>query len=90
MITRAQDKSVNLDFFSDPRLSWAAKGILAYFEFHSDTTTMEELHKIGQSRKSVRDAFKELQELGYARLLPCPRGPRGQVRGYFWEVKGNG
>lgn len=67
---------------SDHRLSWRAKGLLAYLLTKPDgwQVRSEDLIKHGtEGRDAIRAAMKELQEFGYARLVNTPNGREWEI-----------
>ncbi len=72
----------------DRRLSWRARGILAFaLAFSGDPTTTFEflLECAPDGRKSLRAGLHELQSFGYAKLRVL-RGPDGRMNGQRWEL----
>lgn len=72
----------------DERLSWRARGLLAYLlslpaDWHINFTDLA--RRSPGSAYQVRETFKELQEEGYAELKR-PRGEGGVLKGSCWVV----
>lgn len=74
---------------SDERLSWRARGILAYLLSKPDNWTVQvkdiENHGL-EGRDAVQNALKELQKLGYANLETM-QDEHGRLLGKKWVVK---
>lgn len=74
-------------FLSDDRLSWKAKGLLAYFLSKPDNWRIMIEDLIKQStdgEKAVRTGLKELELCGYLENIP-QRNEKGQVM--YWEKR---
>ncbi len=72
----------------DPRISWRAKGILAYLLSKPDgwSVRMENVLKHGtEGRDAVASAMKELQSAGYA-WIATSRNPDGSLAGKTWII----
>lgn len=67
----------------DRRLSWKARGVLAFALSHSDGYEATETWLIAASdrdgRDSVRSALRELEKFGYRKTTKV-RGDSGQIR----------
>jgi DnaD/phage-associated family protein len=74
----------------DPRLSWKAKGLLAYLLSRPDDWNVQVNHLIRQStdgRDAVYAAIKELREYGYCYRSPDKiKGEGGKFIGYEYTV----
>lgn len=73
----------------DSRLSWRARGILAYLLSKPDDwqIVIEHLIKQGtEGRDAVKSAFQELRELGYASLEVFRDSESGKVTGSTWTL----
>jgi hypothetical protein len=72
----------------DPRLSWKAKGLLAYIASHAPghTLTSEQIHAEGQDgADAVRAGLRELEGAGYLRRVEL-RNARGHRTGTDFEL----
>ena len=72
----------------DKRLSWKAKGVLAYLLSKPDGWRVDPRHLASVSNcgpESIREALKELARCGYARL-EHPRDRNGTLTGSSWTV----
>lgn len=72
----------------DERISWQAKGVLAYLVGKKDGWKMRvgDLVKKGTAGEhAVRGALKELRTLGYAQCV-CVKGEKGRVAEWVWKV----
>lgn len=88
-ISKRSDPFARVDrrILSDPRLSWKAKGILAYLLGHSNDWQVRVTDIIKRStdgRDAVYSAMKELREIGYAELAQIRKG--GKFIGKEWTV----
>jgi hypothetical protein len=73
---------------NDPRLSFKAKGLLAYLLTKPETwvTQINDLQKAsGDGEHAIQTAFGELEAAGYAKLI-TRQGPSGQWCGKEWVV----
>jgi len=76
------------EILEDRRISWRAKGIIAYLLGKPNDWTVQTGDIIARStegRDAVRKAFRELKNAGYARLEVI-RDSNGQVVGKQWTV----
>ena len=74
---------------SDPRLSLAATGLLAYLLSKPDDWTVRKLDLVHRARGNYRlieRTVKELAAFGYLRLKPS-RGANGKFAGSYYEVQ---
>lgn len=93
MIVRIKRKSHNYSIIdntplSDSRLSYRARGVLAYLLTKPDEweVNMKEIESGGkEGREAIQAAFKELQALGYA-SLNVERGKGGVFAGKKWTI----
>lgn len=72
----------------DCRLSWRARGILAYLLSKPDNwqVSVKDIQLGGkEGREAVQAAMKELEKIGYARL-ESDRGQDGRVLGKRWVI----
>ena len=72
----------------DARLSWKAKGLMAYLLSRVDNWTVVVAHLATVSNDgetAVRSALKELAEFGYAKLETI-RGDDGKLEGKCWNI----
>jgi hypothetical protein len=81
---------VNKAILEDTRLSWKAKGMMAYFLSRPETWTVmsEDVTKRStDGRDSVLAGMNELRQFGYARL-ETSRDEKGRVTsGKFWVIR---
>jgi hypothetical protein len=78
---------VSKSMLDDERLSWRAKGVLAYLlgkpaGWKLRTADLERKSKDGG--RSVRSALKELRAAGYAELKPVRS--EGRIREWCWKI----
>lgn len=76
--------------FNDERLSWKAKGILAYLLTRPDDwqTYLKQLEKASKDgRESTAKGVKELQDLGYMKKR-ARKNDEGKFEGWDWFVYG--
>jgi hypothetical protein len=93
MIVRIQKKQHRYTILDntglqDPRLSFKAKGILAYLLTKPDNWEVslpELIQASSDGEHTVQTGLKELQAQGYAKLVPI-RGDRGRVTGRRWII----
>jgi len=72
----------------DPRLTWKAKGLLAYVMSHAADYSLSTEQIIAEgkdSRDAVRAGLRELEEVGVLRRLPL-RDEHGRTAGFDYEV----
>jgi len=82
-------KSLNTTSIRDSKLSLKATGLLAYLMTMADEwkgQIFEVAFNKKDGKDSIRSAFKELQELGYAELKSHPRTDDGRFHGKYWMV----
>ena len=89
-IVKRENPYVQIDkkALSDKRLSWRAKGILAYLLGKPDDwiASVPDIIENGRDgRESVQSALKELRSAGYAKLQTV-RNERGQTTGKEWII----
>src|SRR5512133_1808457 len=75
------------DVLDDTRMSWKAKGILAYLlgKPHDWVVRTEDIVKRStDGEASVVNGLKELREAGYAKLVQIREG--GRVKNWCWKV----
>lgn len=93
MIVRIKRKSHNYSIIdnaplSDSRLSYRARGVLAYLLTKPDEweVNMKEIESGGkEGREAIRAAFNELKALGYAELK-AEKGDGGAFAGRKWMI----
>jgi hypothetical protein len=72
----------------DPRLTWRAKGILAYLLSKPSgwKVNVKDIWNNGlEGRNAVQECLNELNKIGYASLEDS-RGENGQLAGKVWKV----
>lgn len=76
-------------YMRDPRISFQAKGILAYLIGHIDgwEVSLLALADVGPGGlRGVRNAVMELEENGYLSREGRQRNALGQVTGVYWAI----
>jgi hypothetical protein len=71
----------------DNRLSWRAKGILAYMLSRPDNWKINKTdlyNKATEGRDAMQNALNELKELGYLHVY-ASKGDKGQIDTWIWE-----
>lgn len=79
---------VSNDFLKDARLSWKAKGIIAYVAMLPDdwVLNMRDLtNRATDGRDSLYSGIKELEMCGYC-AKTMQRNPDGTIAGYAYEI----
>jgi hypothetical protein len=79
---------ISNDWLRDPRLSWKAKGLLAYIASHAKDyrlTTEQIMSEGKEARDAVRSGLRELEEAGYLRRVDV-RDERGRLVGTDHEL----
>lgn len=79
---------VSNDFLKDARLSWKAKGIIAYVAMLPDdwVLNMRDLtNRATDGRDSLYSGIKELETCGYC-AKTMQRNPDGTIAGYAYEI----
>lgn len=79
---------VSNDFLKDNRLSWKAKGIIAYVAMLPDdwVLNMRDLtNRATDGRDSLYSGIKELETFGYC-AKTMKRNPDGTIAGYAYEI----
>ena len=79
---------VSNDFLKDARLSWKAKGIIAYVAMLPDdwVLNMRDLtNRATDGRDSLYSGIKELETCGYC-IKTMQRNPDGTIAGYAYEI----
>lgn len=79
---------VSNDFLKDARLSWKAKGIIAYVAMLPDdwVLNMRDLtNRATDGRDSLYSGIKELEKYGYCAKV-MQRNPDGTIAGYAYEI----
>lgn len=79
---------VDKEMLADARLSWKAKGIMAYLLGQPDNWDLQVTNLVNHSTngtEAIYSALKELRKFGYLRLVH-PRGEGGLVNGSYWEI----
>lgn len=79
---------VSNDFLKDSRLSWKAKGIIAYVAMLPDdwVLNMRDLtNRATDGRDSLYSGIKELETCGYC-AKTMKRNPDGTIAGYAYEI----
>jgi len=83
-----QKKVINTVSFQDERLSYKARGILAYLLSKSKNWKGQVFDICNNSEKdgrtAVKSAMRELEFWGYAKLKPYPRKD-GRFQGWYYE-----
>ena len=72
----------------DERLSWKARGLLAYLLTRPDNWQVRFSHLMQQApegERALRGAFAELCDCGYAALV-TPRDGEGRLEGRQWVI----
>lgn len=76
------------EFLRDSRLSWKAKGIIAYVQMLPDdwVLNMRDLtNRATDGRDSLYSGIKELEKYGYCAKV-MQRNPDGTIAGYAYEI----
>lgn len=76
------------EFLKDSRLSWKAKGIIAYVQMLPDdwVLNMRDLtNRATDGRDSLYSGIKELEKYGYCAKV-MQRNPDGTIAGYAYEI----
>jgi hypothetical protein len=76
------------EFLKDSRLSWKAKGIIAYVQMLPDdwVLNMRDLtNRATDGRDSLYSGIKELEKYGYCAKI-MQRNPDGTIAGYAYEI----
>lgn len=76
------------EFLRDSRLSWKAKGIIAYVQMLPDdwVLNMRDLtNRATNGRDSLYSGIKELEKYGYCAKV-MQRNPDGTIAGYAYEI----
>lgn len=76
------------EFLRDSRLSWKAKGIIAYVQMLPDdwALNMRDLtNRATDGRDSLYSGIKELEKYGYCAKV-MQRNPDGTIAGYAYEI----
>lgn len=79
---------VSNEFLKDARLSWKAKGIIAYVQMLPDdwVLNMRDLtNRATDGRDSLYSGIKELETCGYC-IKTMQRNPDGTIAGYAYEI----
>lgn len=79
---------VSNEFLKDARLSWKAKGIIAYVAMLPDdwVLNMRDLtNRATDGRDSLYSGIKELETCGYC-VKTMQRNPDGTIAGYAYEI----
>lgn len=79
---------VSNEFLKDARLSWKAKGIIAYVAMLPDdwVLNMRDLtNRATDGRDSLYSGIKELETCGYC-IKTMQRNPDGTIAGYAYEI----
>lgn len=79
---------VSNEFLKDARLSWKAKGIIAYVAMLPDdwVLNMRDLtNRATDGRDSLYSGIKELEKYGYCAKV-MQRNPDGTIAGYAYEI----
>ena len=89
-ISKRENPYVQIDkrALEDNRLSWRAKGILAYLLSKPSgwKVNVKDIWNNGaEGRNAVQDCLHELKEFGYANLITVP-GEAGRLMGTQWRV----
>lgn len=88
-MTKKESVKIQIIFFRDSRLSYKARGILAYLlTLDGNYFNISDLLGSGKHDKltSVRSGLKELQQLKYIRLRPKPRKQKNLFDGMCYEL----
>ncbi len=90
-ISRRENPYVQIDkrCLEDARLSWRARGILAYLLSKPDDwkVLVQDLANGGkEGRDAVQAALKELESIGYA-TIQTARAENGQLAGKTWTIR---
>lgn len=76
------------EFLKDTRLSWKAKGIIAYVQMLPDdwVLNMRDLtNRATDGRDSLYSGIKELEKFGYCSKI-MQRNPNGTIAGFAYEI----
>lgn len=76
------------EFLKDTRLSWKAKGIIAYVQMLPDdwVLNMRDLtNRATDGRDSLYSGIKELEKFGYCSKI-MQRNPDGTIAGFAYEI----
>lgn len=76
------------EFLRDSRLSWKAKGIIAYVQMLPDDWVLnmrDLMNRATDGRDSLYSGIKELEKYGYCAKV-MQRNPDGTIAGYAYEI----